>query len=136
LRERLAGLHAPRGVCAVAASPLTPNGKVDRKALPPPDVNRAHSGQAHQSPRTPNEEALAHIWVEVLKITEVGIQDNFFDLGGHSLLAVQVVSRIRRQLDGESLRSIFEHQTIETLAIVLLEKQVEAMVLKGWTEAR
>jgi hypothetical protein len=77
--------------------PLTPNGKIDRKALPEPDA----SGQANEyvAPRNELEIKLAKIWEALLKVERVGIHDNFFELGGHSLLAMRVISSIRRQLE-------------------------------------
>jgi surfactin family lipopeptide synthetase A len=90
--------------------PLTPSGKVDRKALPKPDFS---SRQAiYAAPRTETEKVLCHIWQELLGVERVGITDNFFQLGGHSLLATQVVSRIRQNLHVElPLRTLFEAPT-------------------------
>jgi amino acid adenylation domain-containing protein len=96
--------------------PLTPSGKVDRKALPMPDATPT-SGSSYVAPRTPLEESLVAIWQEVLKIERVGVKDNFFDLGGHSLLMMQVVSRVERVLGiAMPVRSFFEFPTIAALA--------------------
>jgi acyl carrier protein len=96
--------------------PLTPSGKVDRKALPMPDATPT-SGSSYVAPRTPLEESLVAIWQEVLKIERVGVEDNFFDLGGHSLLMMQVVSRVERVLGiAMPVRSFFEFPTIAALA--------------------
>ena len=75
--------------------PLTPNGKIDRKALPTPDLSLRLVGDEYVAPQSQIEQELASIWSEVLKIEKIGIHDNFFKLGGHSLLATQVISRIR-----------------------------------------
>jgi acyl carrier protein len=108
--------------------PLTPHGKVDRKALPAPEQSRPELDETFSAPRTAVEGLLAGIWAEVLKIDKVGIHDNFFDLGGHSLLATQVVSRIRRSLRVEvPLRTMFEAPTIAGLAISILKKQAETI---------
>jgi acyl carrier protein len=97
--------------------PLSPNGKIDRKALPAPDKSRPEIEDAFVAPRTPVEENLANIWAEVLKVKKVGIHDNFFHLGGHSLLASQVISRIRDAFKIDlPLRTLFEVPTIEGLA--------------------
>ena len=97
--------------------PLTPNGKVDRRALPAPDPSRPELDETFADPRTPTEELLANIWVEVLKLDKVGIHDNFFDLGGHSLLATQVMSRLTKAFQIElPLRSLFEAPTVAGLA--------------------
>jgi acyl carrier protein len=111
----------PSALVFLEALPMTPNGKVDRKALPIPDQTRLETGEGSELPRTPMEVILATIWNEVLKIERVGIRDNFFDLGGHSLLATQVMSRIRKVLHVEiSLRSLFEKPTVEELSAEIL----------------
>ncbi|QOY92809.1 non-ribosomal peptide synthase/polyketide synthase [Massilia sp. UMI-21] len=112
------------------ALPLSPNGKVDRKALPAPQAQTA--GDAHVAPRTPLEETLAAIWSEVLEVEQIGIHDNFFELGGHSLMAARVVARIRDSLAVElPLRIVFEAATVESLAhrIEALRQQDQGLVL-------
>jgi hypothetical protein len=97
--------------------PVTPNGKVDRKALPVPGSNRPELAKGYVAPRSPIEEILAEIWAQVLKLDKVGAHDNFFELGGHSLLATQVISRVRHILQAEvALRSLFAMPTIAQLA--------------------
>ena len=99
------------------ALPVTPNGKVDRQALPAPRRQDAETGAA---PRNPVEEVLAGLWAELLRQDRVGVQDNFFDLGGHSLLATQLVSRVRTAFGVElSVRQLFENPTLERLATVV-----------------
>jgi len=106
--------------------PLTPNGKVDRRALPAPDLERPDLDDSFVGPRTPVEEILADIWCEVLGLRKVGIRDNFFELGGYSLLAIQVMSRLRTTFQVEmSLRSLFETPTVAGLAIRIAENQSE-----------
>jgi amino acid adenylation domain-containing protein len=96
--------------------PLTPNGKVDRAALPLPDREGGNSGP-HVAPRTPIEQSIGQIWSDVLRVQQVSIYDNFFELGGHSLLATQVISRLRDELQVEvTLRHLFEADTLATLA--------------------
>jgi acyl carrier protein len=99
------------------ALPLTPNAKVDRKALPAPDWGHIESDAAHVAPRTPFEEVLAGIWSQVLGVERVGVHDNFFEVGGHSLLATRFVSRVREVFQVElPLRRLFETPTVAGIA--------------------
>jgi amino acid adenylation domain-containing protein len=117
LRERLPDYMVPSTFVTLEALPLTPNGKVDRQALPVPEQARPELEKAFEAPRTPVEEVLAGIWMEILSVEQVGIHDNFFDLGGHSLLATQVVSQVRETFQIElRLRSLFETPTVSRLA--------------------
>jgi amino acid adenylation domain-containing protein len=128
LKEKLPDYLVPSAFVFLDSLPLTPHGKVDRKALPAPEQSRPELDETFSAPRTAVEGPLAGIWAEVLKIDKVGIHDNFFDLGGHSLLATQVVSRIRRSLRVEvPLRTMFEAPTIAGLAIAILKKQAETI---------
>ena len=107
----------PAAVVMLDALPLTPSGKVDRRALPAPEWGAAREGAQWSAPRTPVEEAVAAIWAEVLRVERVGVRENFFELGGHSLLAVQVVARVRDLFGVElALRSLFESPTVAGLA--------------------
>jgi amino acid adenylation domain-containing protein len=117
LGARLPGYMVPSVFVVLESFPLTANGKVDRQALPTPDGLRPELGEAFVAARTPTEEVLAGIWMEVLKVGKVGVNDNFFELGGHSLLATQVMSRMREIFKVEiPLRCLFEHPTIGALA--------------------
>ena len=117
LREKLPDYMIPAAFVVLDAMPLTPNGKVDRLALPAPDQSRPELENSFVAPRTPVEELLAEIWAEVLGLERVGIHDDFFDLGGHSLLATRVVSRIHKALQLEfPLRILFEAFTVAGLA--------------------
>ncbi|WP_420130680.1 amino acid adenylation domain-containing protein [Longimicrobium sp.] len=115
LRERLPDYMVPSAFVALDAFPLTPAGKLDRRALPAPDARE--EARVFVPPRTPREEAVAEIWREVLRRERVGAEDDFFELGGHSLLATQVLSRVRRELGVElPLRAMFEAPTVRALA--------------------
>ncbi|HEY7167532.1 MAG TPA: non-ribosomal peptide synthase/polyketide synthase, partial [Candidatus Binatia bacterium] len=117
LREKLPDYMIPSSFVFLDALPLTPNGKLDRRALPAWNGSRADSASIYQTPRTPVEEMVAEIWREVLKVEQVGVEDNFFDLGGHSLLATQVMSRVRTVLRLEvPLRTMFETPTVAGVA--------------------
>jgi non-ribosomal peptide synthetase component F len=118
LREKLPHYMIPVALVQLSEMPLTPNGKVDRRALPEPDQDRVTLGIEYAAPRTGIEEILVNIWTEVLAVKQVGIHDNFFELGGHSLLATQVVSRVRRAFSIElPLRALFEAPTVMGLAL-------------------
>ena len=126
LKSKLPDYMIPSLFVFLECLPLTANGKVDRRALPAPDQSRPELEESFLAPRTPVEKIVAQIWAEVLKLEKVGIHDNFFDLGGHSLLATQVVSRLRDGLRVElPLRTMFEKQTVEELAMVIAKIQVE-----------
>jgi acyl carrier protein len=114
LRE-LPEYMVPSAVVVLDAFPLTPNGKLDRKALPAPDFAPAEGG--YVAPRTPTEEALAGIWAEVLQLDRVGVAESFFELGGHSLLATLVVARVQLMFGVEvPVRAIFDEPTIADMA--------------------
>ena len=108
----------PATFTTLDALPLTPSGKLDRRALPAPGRDPATAGYA--PPRTPAEKAIAAIWADVLGTARVGIHDNFFELGGDSILSIQIVSRLRTVLGAElSPRAIFTSPTIAGLASVI-----------------
>lgn len=97
--------------------PLTPSGKLDRRALPAPDSSRPQMKEPFAPPRTPTEQALSEIWSEILKVTPIGIHDDFFALGGDSLLATRLIFKTRSALHVEiPVRTIFEVRTIGRLA--------------------
>jgi acyl-coenzyme A synthetase/AMP-(fatty) acid ligase/acyl carrier protein len=96
--------------------PLLANGKIDRRALPPPDWGRDES-RVFVAPRTATERQLASIWADILGVTQVSVHDDFFDLGGHSLMAAQFVARVTDSLQvGLPLRRLFDAPTIASLA--------------------
>uniref|UniRef100_UPI0015A54EA0 non-ribosomal peptide synthetase n=2 Tax=Actinosynnema TaxID=40566 RepID=UPI0015A54EA0 len=117
-RAALPPALVPTRLVALAAMPMTPNGKVDRNALPEPTSARAAGGP----PRTANERLVAEIWTELLELDELGVDDDFFAVGGHSLLASRVVSRIAARTGTRlPLRAVFDHPTVAGLASHLPE---------------
>jgi amino acid adenylation domain-containing protein len=117
LLQKLPEPMVPSGFVPLAALPLSPNGKVDRAALPEPEASRLGAERVFTPPRTPLEELLAGVWADLLGAERVGVHDNFFELGGHSLLAVRLASRVR-ELTGVDLplRAVFETPTVAGLA--------------------
>jgi len=118
LREKLPDFMVPSHFVCLDAFPQTPNRKVDRKALPDPAELAAAGAAAHREPESAVEETLAHIWQDVLRVPQVGRDDNFFDLGGHSLLALKTHRRIVAELDAPALKitDLFRFPTVRALA--------------------
>jgi amino acid adenylation domain-containing protein len=116
LKAVLPEYMVPSAIVVLPALPLTPSGKLDRRALPAPDLE-AYSTRQYEPPQGQVEEILAAIWHELLHLERVGRHDNFFELGGHSLLATRVISRIREKLRVElPVRAVFESPTLQQLA--------------------
>ncbi|HEX8695774.1 MAG TPA: amino acid adenylation domain-containing protein, partial [Longimicrobium sp.] len=116
LAGRLPDYMVPSAFVVLDHLPLTPSGKVDRRALPAPDAARPEGDAGYAAPRTRAEEVLAGIWAEVLGLERVGVHDNFFELGGDSILSIQVVSRARAAGLRITPRQIFDHPTAAELA--------------------
>jgi acyl carrier protein len=141
LRSYLAGklpdYMVPAAYVWLEKIPLTANGKADRQRLPAPDLAVPEGVVA---PRTPTEETLARIWTEVLKLEEVGVEDDFFELGGHSLLGTQVITRVRDVFKIRmELRALFEAPTIGEFAakldVLKREKEMEQLDQKAALQA-
>jgi hypothetical protein len=117
LGARLPQHMVPSSYVFLDALPLTPNRKVDRKALAAMDVGATVARADRVAPRTPTEVRIASIWAETLQAPSLGVHDNFFDAGGHSLTAALIVARMRSAFDVDvGLRSLFERPTIAGLA--------------------
>jgi acyl carrier protein len=117
LRGRLPEVMVPSAFVFLDQLPRTPNGKVDRRALPAAGPTVSGAETAYEPPRTPLEKRLATMWAELLGAPRVGVHDNFFDLGGQSLLATRLVARLRDGLGVElPLRDVFEAPTVAELA--------------------
>jgi len=120
LRNSVPEYMVPSAFTFLDALPLTPSGKVNRRALPEPDQSRPEPAAGYVAPRTSDEEMLARIWAELLGVERVGVHDSFFDLGGHSLLATQAISRVNAAFQIEvPLARIFEADTVAKLAEVI-----------------
>ena len=130
LRERLPEYMVPQAVVVLATFPQTPNRKVDRKALPRPE--KTQTGVAFARPASGTETMLARVWAEVLKLEQVGAEDRFVDLGGHSLLMVEVLTRLKPQVDRHiTLVDLFRYPTIRSLADWLSNDGAEGEALKA-----
>jgi amino acid adenylation domain-containing protein len=117
LQRKLPHYMLPSAFVILDMLPLTPNGKLDRRALPAPGHDRPDLASELELPRTQIEVTLAGMWIQLLSIEEIGIHDNFFDLGGHSLLAIQLIARMRIELQVEMpVHQLFETPTISGLA--------------------
>ncbi len=116
LAERLPDYMVPSAWVELAALPLTPSGKVDRRALPAPEALAADPS-AYTAPGTPIEQVVAGIWAEMLRVDRVGAEANFFALGGDSIKAVRLVNRINERLASDlRVQDVFKHQTVGALA--------------------
>ena len=120
LKQHLPDYMVPSAFVMLAAFPLTPNGKIDRSALPAPEHQRQESEETFVAPKDELELQLKEIWEKVLGVQPIGIRDNFFTLGGHSLIAVRVFTEIE-QIWGRNLPliTLFQTQTVEALADIL-----------------
>ncbi|MDF2629024.1 MAG: tycC3 [Symbiobacteriaceae bacterium] len=132
LGKRLPDYMVPAAFVQMAQLPKTPNGKIDRKALPAPEQEQTQSSAA---PRTPAEARMAALWCDVLGREQVGVEEDFFDLGGHSLMAARLITRIRTEFGMElPLRAIFSHPTVAALTAVVTAAaapQPEAPLAEG-----
>ncbi|MFC4311931.1 phosphopantetheine-binding protein, partial [Steroidobacter flavus] len=128
LKSSLPEYMVPSAFVALERWPLTPNGKLDRRALPAPDVG-AYTTRQYEAPQGEVEEILVGIWQSLLQVERVGRQDNFFELGGHSLLIMQMMERLRRVGLFAEVRSVFESPTLAELASLLTRSEHERTVV-------
>lgn len=122
LKGKLPQFMIPSFLVLLEAFPLTPNGKLDRDALPAPDP-KARYEITYIEPKTDTEKQIAAVWQDLLLVEKVGVDDNFFNLGGHSLLATQMISRLRAAFEIDlPLRTVFEQPTVAALASIVTER--------------
>ncbi|MGA5301848.1 amino acid adenylation domain-containing protein [Nucisporomicrobium flavum] len=132
LRERLPEYMVPSAFVHLPAFPLTPNGKIDRAALPEPEYGRSASDIPFQAPGDALEHVVAGVFAELLGAQRIGLHDDFFALGGHSLLATRVVTRLRPVVGVElPLRTVFEHPTVAGLAAQLRDRGARPATAEG-----
>ncbi len=117
LRQKLPDYMTPSAFVTLEKMPLTPNGKVDRRALPAPEGLRSDLVEAFVAPQTEAERTIAAVWQEALHVEKVGLHDNFFDLGGHSLLLVLVHSKLAEVFNRAiSIVDLFKYPTVSLIA--------------------
>ncbi|WP_449434142.1 non-ribosomal peptide synthetase [Pseudomonas putida] len=133
-RQHLPDYMVPAHLVLLARLPLMGNGKLDRKALPLPDLEQVR--EHYQAPANALQEQLAQIWREVLNVERVGVLDNFFELGGDSILSIQVVSRARQSGLQFTPRDLFQHQTIQTLSAVVSRSAAASDIEQGLRHGR
>ena len=127
LKQKLPDYMVPSLWVVLGVLPTGPNGKLDRKALPLPNIDQ--NKQHYIAPASQHEKLLATIWADVLAVEKIGVNDNFFELGGDSILSIQVVSRARQVGLNFSPRDLFQHQTIQALSLVATWQQDENICL-------
>ena len=125
LAHRLPEYMVPAVILTLAQLPLSPNGKVDRTALPAPEAESQRTG-AYEAPRTETEQTLAGIWAQVLGLSRVGRHDNFFELGGDSINSLQILAWAHRAGIQLTPKQLFDHPTIAAAATVALVGSVTA----------
>jgi len=128
VRKKLPDYMVPARFIFLDALPVSPNGKIDRKALPVPGRSRPELDTPLVAGRTPLEKDLAQIWGEVLELDQIGIHDNFLDLGGDSLAATRIVSQVIARFQTEiPLRSLFQSPTVAEMAVVISRYEIKKM---------
>ncbi|VAW42379.1 hypothetical protein MNBD_CHLOROFLEXI01-5240 [hydrothermal vent metagenome] len=124
LQETLPDYMLPNAFVPLEAFPISPNGKVDRKALPAPSQEVVSRESSYTAPTTEREALFVTIWEEILNVKRVGIHDNFFTLGGHSLLATRLFAQIdKRIVKGLPITLLFQYPTVAQLAAVIEQKR-------------
>jgi acyl carrier protein len=127
----------PSAFMTLDSLPLTANGKLNVRELPAPEPTRPELNVNYRGPRTPIEKMLCDLWIELLDVESVGIDDNFFDLGGHSILGTVMISSVRKQINVDlPVRSIFELPTVAELASLISEIKARGVETESLPIAR
>ncbi|SKA37897.1 Methyltransferase domain-containing protein [Chitinophaga eiseniae] len=128
VRQELPDYMHPSAMLVLDQFPLLPNGKIDRRALPDPEVTLT-TGDEYTAPSTPTETRMVAIWSRLLEVEQVGLQDDFFALGGHSLLAIRLISAIRKELTAEVvIGDVFDYPTVKALSARLDHNRIDTTV--------
>jgi amino acid adenylation domain-containing protein len=135
LKDRLPEYMLPAAFVFLSKIPLTPNGKVDREALPAPSITAGEMGRGYQAPRTNLEQVLTRMWAEILGVDRLGVNDNFFELGGHSIMAIRLTSMIADLMKIDvGVALIFNQPTVAGYAGSLVEKYSQSENLERIAE--
>jgi len=136
LKGRVPAYMVPDTFAPLDSLPLTTNGKIDRQRLSELSKTSRDTDDNFVAPRTQLEEELAGLWIEILKVERISINDNFFDLGGHSLLATRLIFQLREHFHVDlPLRALFEAPTIAALAPVIVQSQIEQIDSEDMAQA-
>jgi acyl carrier protein len=126
----------PAAFIILETLPLSPSGKINRRALPAPDWSSNDFKETYVAPRTAIEEVVVEIWQQALGINRIGIQDDFFNLGGHSLLAIQIISNVRESFEVQiPLQKLFQASTVANFASVIAEHQGKQQEFSNYPDA-
>ncbi|MGB0524987.1 MAG: amino acid adenylation domain-containing protein, partial [Flammeovirgaceae bacterium] len=124
LKVKLPAYMIPAMIIELAAFPLTPNGKIDKKALPEPTLTQSQEDDTYEAPRNETESLLVHSWEQTLKLERIGIHDNFFSVGGDSILAIRIISAVKKHFQVEiSISDFYQSPSIAQLAELIALKQ-------------
>ncbi|WYM00562.1 MAG: amino acid adenylation domain-containing protein [Gloeotrichia echinulata CP02] len=136
LKGKLPDYMIPAAFIILETLPLSPSGKINRRALPAPDWSSNDFKETYVAPRTAIEEVLVEIWQQALGINRIGIQDDFFNLGGHSLLAIQIISNVRESFEVQiPLQKLFQASTVANFASVIAEHQGKQQEFSNYPDA-
>jgi amino acid adenylation domain-containing protein len=136
LKEKLPDYMIPSAFVYPDALPITPHGKVDRRALPAPEQSRSELEAVYVAPQSEVERIIAEVWQQVLRIEQVGMHDNFFDLGGHSLLLIQIHNKFQELFKKEiPIADIFRYPTIKALAGHLTQKENDRVSIQQTSDS-
>jgi len=132
LGKKLPDYMIPSSFVRLEKIPLTPNGKINRQALPAPEQTRPHLDETFVAPQSTVEKTIAKIWAQVLGLKQVGLHDNFFELGGHSLLLIQLHAQLQENFTRQfSVIDLFKYPTIKSLAQYLSQTHDETIALSS-----
>jgi acyl carrier protein len=136
LKEKLPDYMIPSAFVYPDALPITPHGKVDRRALPAPEQSRSELEAVYVAPQSEVERIIAEVWQQVLRIEQVGMHDNFFDLGGHSLLLIQIHNKFQELFKKEiPIADIFRYPTIKALAGHLTQEENDRVSIQQTSDS-